>query len=255
MYYKANFEETEKALSKGNVPSYCQHPIWALKEGENLIRILPPWNERGVVFKMLSLHWFGSGDNKIATICRRQFGEKCYICEVVQKLISLEILSNDKANLYVAKKRAFCNGIDLKDLEKGVQIMSLPVTKVVNELILYAKDPEYGDFTHPEKGYNIKVIRVTEGLYPSYKVIPKREITPIPSSVKWETQMFNLDDFENVWIYHSYEKQKSLWEIYSDLVVSHSTDEVDLLPSTGQIKEDVPLNSVSKLKIDDFKLD
>ena len=242
-YYQPNFEATEKEVFQRTSPSYARVPIWVPKEGINVIRILPPWNERGIVFKVLSLHWFGSKDNRIATLCLKQFQRKCYICEIVQKLLAAEVLTRDTAKIYYPIKRAFCNGIDLNNIDEGVQIMSLPLTKVVQPLMTYAKDPDYGDFTHPETGYDIKIEKVVVGMFPDYKVLPARKSTPIPDP-KFLTQLYNLDDFNDIWVVHSYNEQKELWDIYADVIKAEESEEANL------ISEDIPLELPNKKDFD-----
>jgi len=245
-YYSPNFDLTEKEVAQRTAPSYCKVPIWTPKEGQNLIRILPPWNERGLVFKVLALHWFGSKNNRVATLCLRQFQKRCYICEIIQKLLAAEVLTKETARVYYAVKRAFCNGLDLKELDKGVQIMSLPIKKVVQSLINYAKDPEYGDFTHPENGYDIKIEKETAGLYPDYNVIPARKSSPLPDR-RYLKELYNLDDFENIWIVHSYDEQKELWNIYADVIRTEEEESNEI--EEPKLPEDIPLE-VGKKEID-----
>ncbi len=244
MYYQPNFDLTEKEVAQRSAPSYAKVPIWTPREGQNLIRILPPWSEKGIVFKVLSLHWFGSKDNRIATFCLKQFQRRCYICEIIQKLLAAEVLTKESAKVYYPIKRAFCNGLDLNELDKGVQIMSLPIKKVVQPLITYARDPEYGDFTHPETGYDIKIEKEVVGMYPDYNVLPARKSSPIPDKSFLE-QLYNLDDFENVWTVHTYEKQKELWDVYADVIKAEEENEEESLNP-----EDIPLETSAKKDID-----
>ena len=216
-YYAPKIEELEKELKSGGTPNYCNYPVWTPREEVNRIRILPPWSPRGSIFKVLYIHWFGSKDNMQSCICRRMFRKRCFICEEVTKLLANGVLTQEQARKYSPKRRAFCNGIDMNDIEKGVQIMSLPVNKVVDPLMKFYHNPEYGDFTHPETGYDITIERESSGMFPDYRVIPARSSTPLKNK-EWLDQLFDLDDFENVWRVHSYDEQKELWLVYSDIV-------------------------------------
>lgn len=244
-YFEPDFDETKKELTFTNVPTYARVPIWVPQEGENIIRILPPWNERRKVFKVLALHWFGTKDNRQGVLCLRKFGKKCYICEVIHKLLANKVLSEESIKTYYPKKRAFCNGIDMNNPDEGVKVMALPAEKVAAVLVGFARNPEYGDFTHPEKGYNIHIEKVKSGVFPDYKVFPARKSSPIANK-EWLEQLFNLDDFENVWRVHSYEEQKELWEVYSDIIkpVDDDTDENSFGKSKNIDDEDFDVNSL-----------
>lgn len=221
-FYKPNFEEQIKDLEGVSIPEYARVPIASLNEGETILRILPPWNEKGLIFKRLSIHWFGNQQSKIGLICRKTINSRCFICDTLNQLIAKEVITPERAKIYWGKARAFCNAIDLtspESLQKGVQIFSLPLTKVAIPILEYIKDPDYGDFTDPERGYAFKIKKIQQGMFPDYQIkpLPKKEPIPLPLD---QINLYDLDDYERVWKIHSYEEQRELWEIYSDLVTS-----------------------------------
>ena len=60
-------------------------------------------------------------------------------------------------------------------------------------------------------------------------------------------ELYNLDDFENIWIVHSYDEQKELWNIYADVIRTEEeeSDEIE----EPKLPEDIPLE-VGKKEID-----
>lgn len=255
-FFKMNLQEQAQSLMRGsNVPSYAQVPVYSLTEDEILLRVLPPWSAKGFVFQVLPIHWFGKDDSRIGVICRKRFKSKCYICEVLNKFV-VNGVAQDILKNYYARNRAFCNAIDVTNPEKveeGVKIYSLPLKKVALAMLEHAK--ENGDFTDPEEGYPFKIVRERQGVFPDYKVVPVLgKSKRYDDRINWEkVELYNLDDFENVFKVHSYEEQKELWEVYSDLVGGAGSSVLDEMVATLNKKEDLSIedNGLEIVGLDD----
>lgn len=250
-FFKMNLQEQSQLLMRGNnVPSYAQVPVYSLTEDETILRVLPPWSAKGLVFQVLPIHWFGKDESRIGVICRRHFRSKCYICEVLNNLV-VNGVSKDVLKNYYARNRAFCNAIDVTNperIEEGVKVYSLPLKKVALAMLEHAK--ENGDFTDPVEGYPFKIVRERQGVFPDYKVVPVLgKSKRYDDRIDWnKVELYNLDDFENVFRVHSYEEQKELWEVYSDLVggvTGNALDEV--VEALGNRKEDLVLEEDLKM--------
>jgi hypothetical protein len=64
------------------------------------------------------------------------------------------------------------------DMHKGIKVIKVP--KVVKmALVDFDTDPEYGDISNPEKGFNMIIDRTGEGLDTEYTVKAQRERTSI----------------------------------------------------------------------------
>ncbi|MEM1673105.1 MAG: hypothetical protein QXT86_13730 [Archaeoglobaceae archaeon] len=253
-FFKMNLQEQSQLLLRGgNVPTYAYVPVHGITEDELILRILPPWSSKGLVFQVLPIHWFGKDESRMGVICRRHFRSRCYICEALNNLV-VSGVSKDVLKNYYAKNRAFCNAIDVtrpEKIEEGVKIFSLPLKKVALAMLEHAK--ENGDFTDPEEGYPFKIVRERQGVYPDYKVVPllgkqKR----YDSGIDWDNiTLYNLDDFENVFKVHSYEEQKELWEVYSDLVGSVSNNTLDEMVNSLHKKDGVEFDDLKLMGLDE----
>jgi hypothetical protein len=71
------------------------------------------------------------------------------------------------------------NIVDLDDLEAGVQIFPAG-REVLRQLLTYFVDPDWGDLTDPDKGYDVVIEKAGSGLQTSYTVRPRKNSTPIP---------------------------------------------------------------------------
>ena len=216
-FYAPSQEATGKELAGRRAPDYCNHEVWVPQDGDNTIRVLPAWRENGPLFKTLHIHWFGDRDNKKAVLCLKRFGKRCFICEEISKLLANGVLDSESIKPYYPSRRAFCNGIDMDNIEAGVQIMALPAQKVAGEINKWLGKSDYKDFWHPEIGRNVLITRDSQGQFPTYSVLPAGNATSIPDFSLLEN-LYDLDDFKTVWKVTSYEQMKEMWLVYSDIV-------------------------------------
>jgi len=222
---RKDYKESKETSSQGD--------FWSAKEGENLIRVMPPWKEGVRLFYMKTYHhWI-----QRQPICcqRKMFEQRCYICEKVQELRATKDLADTKKarDLY-ARKDVYLNIVDLSDKSSGVQIFRCP-NKVFVGIMAYVNDEkDWGDITDPDTGYDIIVDRTGEGLdteYPSVRA--RKSATPIEDK-KWLKQLTDLDQFS---IVEDYEDQRSLY--------GHLFGE-------GPPPEDQPAQATAKIKDDEF---
>jgi len=68
-----------------------------LKNGTTLVRVLPPFKDRGYWYKEVEEHTFPTGDEIFNAICLRPYDEVCPICEEYERL-------SDAKQIEVAKK-------------------------------------------------------------------------------------------------------------------------------------------------------
>ena len=152
--------------------------FWTPKEGASLIRILPPYSGEDW-YKETWFH-FGIGvDRKPIACARRLLDEPCYICEQVDELRKSEDPRDVELPTQIAaRRRVFYNIIDLDDVESGVQIFSSGVT-IFKDLLMYVADPDWGDITDPEEGYDIVIDREGTGIDTKYNTRAKKNSTPL----------------------------------------------------------------------------
>lgn len=136
---------------------------WKPKEKLNRFRVLrakagDPWAVPTVVH-------FGLGpEGKDRALCNIFAGEdRCEACEEAAKLKASSRNSDQKrADEIKPTHQVLMNILDLEDLELGVQVWCTSESKEY-ELMEYFVDPEWGDFTHPKEGYEVRMKRTGTG--------------------------------------------------------------------------------------------
>jgi len=134
-------------------------PIWLPREGENRIRILPPWNNEGIFYKEVLFHWASSTRNQTFP-CRRTIGDSCYICDLAD---SKRMVNREEYQKLKPRKRFYMNILDRVREFEGIQIASVGV-KVLTQILQYFCDPEWGDLTDVNSGRDVIITRSGQGL-------------------------------------------------------------------------------------------
>ena len=181
--------------------------FWTPKEGASLIRILPPYTGEDW-YKEAWFH-FGVGVDRKPIVCARRLqDEACYICEQVDGLRKSEDPRDVELSTQIAsRRRVFYNIIDLDDIESGVQVFSSGVT-IFKELLMYVADPDWGDITDPEQGYDIVLDREGTGIDTKYNVRAKKNPTALIDPALLD-ELRDLDDMVGIL---PYEQVKAIYE-------------------------------------------
>lgn len=152
------------------------------KEGKNVVRILPPWNDEGVFFKKGIIH-YNVGDNIVT--CKQMAGKTCPICD------ALKDLGTDIAKEAAPKTKFYVNVIDRSNEAAGPQILAL-TPKQMKSLRKYLEDPDYGDFTDPDEGRDIIIEKDSSGNMTQYDLRLRPKETEVGVE-DWEDNLRDLD--------------------------------------------------------------
>jgi len=219
------YHKTDLKKVKERYDQISTGQFWTPKEGVNLIRILPPYGESGYFFREVDMH-FGVGKNGESFVCTRAEGGRCYACDKLEELRASE--DPEKVNLarkFVPRHRVLYNIVDLNEPSKGVRIFSSGVS-IFKDILSYFADPDWGDITDPEKGYDIKIIREGTGLETSYRVQARKNPTPI-ADPEWLTQLYDLDSVVQLL---PYEKQQEIIEGTANHVETTAEETEEVAP-------------------------
>ena len=171
-YYKADTSraaETQKALEEEAARRGINY--WKPKEGDNRVRVLPPWTDQGEWgFKWWREWWihFNVGPDSRRFACPKKLGVgPCYICEQVAVLRDGDETDKDMAGDLAAGRQYYINIIDLKEPKNDdgtpkVQLYTAGIT-VFKEMVDYFCDPQWGDFSDPEDGFVVVIKRTGTG--------------------------------------------------------------------------------------------
>jgi hypothetical protein len=221
---KVNLNQVKDYYAK--LQSGIGSSFWIPKSGVNLIRILPP-KEEGLFFYEVRVHYL---PNDFPIKCPRQDNEPCPICELVDNLRRSESAEDvERSRRLSAKRRYLMNIIDLDDLESGVQVFPAG-REVLRQLLTYFVDPDWGDLTDPDKGYDIVIEKAGSGLQTSYTVRPRKNSTPIPDKSLLE----KVEDLAAVFPKLTREEViQKLVSIQADMSAPVDTPDVSKAPSTS----------------------
>lgn len=167
-----------------------------LEDGENLVRFMPPWSDSGEFIKEA---WYHYNMAEKPVLCpKKTFGEgECAICDFVDSLFRTKDADDKKAaKERMAKVRYSANVLNLKEKDpaarKRVRVMHFGST-IYEELLGYINDPDYGDFTDPSKGMDVKIERSGEGLETKYTVRVRRQASAVEA---WQEVSQNIIDLD-----------------------------------------------------------
>ena len=168
-------KKLERLNNKGKASS--DSAFWKPEDGLHEIRVLP--TSDGDPFKEFFFH-YNVGSQSV--MCpKRNFGEACPICEFATKLFK----SGEDDNVTAAKslfvRQRFCSPILVRGSEKdGVKVWSYSKT-VYEELLKMVLDPDVGDITDLENGFDIKVDKgkANGARFSMMKIKPKAKSSPM----------------------------------------------------------------------------
>jgi len=158
--------------------------FWTPKEGKNIVRILPPWNDSGVFHFEYTIHYgFTVGGRKRAFPCLTANGthKRCPVCELIVKLEGGDEEDRKLANRLGPRTKCYVNIVDRKAEVRRVKIWGFS-RKQLTTILGYINDPDWGDVTDPEEGHDIVVVRAGTGLDTKYEIRVKPR--PSPAKVK-----------------------------------------------------------------------
>lgn len=212
-------------LNKGNENKGSSMSFIDIKDGKNMIRILPPFGKAEWAVEA----WVHYGVGKDAQntkgtmiVCPKTADEKAYcpVCELsshYKKLSKKKDDAHDKeARQIYRKKRVYYNAIDRSDNlskyefgvdpkdsvekwintetgepESPVKVLGTGV-EIYKSLIGFIIDPDYGDITDAEDGLDVNITKTGSGQFNTkYETKTARKNSPIGYD-DWKTAMNDL---------------------------------------------------------------
>ncbi len=187
-------EREEEEMGKGD-KSYMK-----LGVGDNRARFLPPPPGVKSPFRIVHEHGINLPDgNFVSFACPRRMAKKaCIVCTKADQLKgSGNPADYDRAKELFPRKRVYANVVDRNDEGAGVKLLAFGKT-IHDDLVSIRKDQDFGgDFTHPETGFDIKIMRKgTTRKDTEYKCKPTRQ-SPL-GNMDWLDQQHDLSVFARV---------------------------------------------------------
>lgn len=168
----------KKLLDKVQSMDLGSSGFWRPPVGRSTVRILPPVGTMEYFFMEVGQHFLeGVGMFYCPKICS-EGKNPCPICEVNDGLYQSG--EKEAAQKFRAQRHFFMNVIVKATEDAGPQIFT-PGVQMFTSLVSLISDPDFGDITDVDEGYDIKIERSGEGLNTHYEVRPAKTTTPLGS--------------------------------------------------------------------------
>ena len=174
-----NMELMRKKLAQLRGDSDVDSVWFKPQEGESQIRIVPTGD--GDPLKEMHFH-YNVGEHKGGVLCpKRNFGERCSICDFASSLWKDGVANNDEESKKLAKslfvrQRYFSPVVVRGQEEQGIKVYGYG-KRAYEMLLSYILDPEYGDITDPLEGTDISLVytpRTAPGTFPQTSLKMRR---------------------------------------------------------------------------------
>ena len=139
--------------------------FWKPPEGLSTIRILPPVGEMGYFFLEAGQHYVNNTSYMCPNLCSGG-KDPCPLCEVNELLFRAG--QKEQAGNYRVQRKFWMNVIVRGEEDNGPQRFT-PGIKIAGTIFSYIQDPDYGDITDEEDGFDVKVTRNGTGLATKYE--------------------------------------------------------------------------------------
>jgi hypothetical protein len=165
---RKKMEQVKENQSRGGGASF-----WSPKDGRNVIRILPAKEGQEFYAEAKVRYNVGPG-NKMVTVPLDSTKENCPIHAFVDALYKTKDADDEKlAKRMKASNRYYFNVID-RSIEEGKEGFGDVLvfgcgTTIFTDILGIIVDPDYGDITDPDEGYDIIITKSGKKLDTEYK--------------------------------------------------------------------------------------
>jgi len=245
----------EQLESKGQGGEDFLEKFMQLKDGKNLLRILPGKEEDDLFYAETKIHRVPTADGKVKNFhCRKVHGEDCPLCDAYFGLWKIYNEGGkvdeefaDAARQIKPRERYYLNVVDRES--GSVKILSVGQI-IFSKIISTILDEDYGDITDLKEGNDFTVEKHMEGKWPKYdKSAARPKKTAAGKKMEVDAWMDSLHDIQGLVKKEEYEDVRNAAEILLPSlkerpVVSNSAATED----AGEEKEVSDEDFVNKLK-------
>jgi hypothetical protein len=220
---KKKYEQIQRAQSGGggNSDDFLKK-FFMMDEGTSIIRVLPsPEGTEQEFYAETAIHRINDKNYH----CPRVKGHDCPICDLYYKLWKVEGPMKDEAQDLARqikpRKRYYMNVVDRRD--ESVKILSMGM-KLFGKILDCFFDEDYGDITDLQEGWDFKVVKDTQGQWPSYdKSAPKPKQSAAGSGKQIAEWMDELHDIHGLVKLPEYDELKKLALEMESIVMDRPT--------------------------------
>lgn len=206
-FNKPNIQGLQDYLSNNSNKGDSQITWFKIPTGNSIVRILPPWDSRGLIALTVYSHsiTYNEPNSKYPkyswTCVDRTFGKPCNICKGLEQLRATGV---DTEQWDPNTRTFYCNALVMADPQYGrVQeglapgthvLMRLPKT-VYDWIVAQITNPQIGDITDPMTGIDIMISKTGSGLDTKYScTLSPNGRTQIDPAILSTLELYNLSD-------------------------------------------------------------
>jgi len=178
--------------------------FWKPPQGMSTVRILPPVGDMEYFFMEVGQHYVGGQNYMCPNLCT-EGKEGCPLCDVNEVLYKAG--EKDAASQYRVRRSFWMNIIVRGSEGDGPQIFTPGVT-IFRTIASIISDPDYGDVTDLDEGFDIKVVRDGTGLSTKYETRAVRNPSELGDDAQieeWLEKATDLDEFVSGQLSDSYD--------------------------------------------------
>lgn len=206
-FNKPNLQGLQDYLNNNSQSQGDSIRWWSLPDGMCVIRILPPWDARGMIALPVYSHRITYNDPNSKypkytwTCVEKTFGKACNIC---RGLAQLRESGANTEQWDPTDRKFYANALVIHDPNYGrVQDALAPNTHVLLRLpktvydwiVSQITNPQIGDITDPQSGIDIMVTKTGKGLETKYAcTLSPNGRTPIDQNVLSSLTLYDISD-------------------------------------------------------------
>jgi len=205
---RAKHAELQENKSGGN-SSFLSN-FFQVKEGTNIVRILPGKDDDTLFYAETKIHRIPEGEGGTRNVhCRKVHGEKCPLCDAYYTLwerVNKGYKENETMARQIKPRARYYMNVLNRETEE-VKILSVGVI-LFKKVVAAMLDEDFGDISDLTEGHDFKIVKIMEGQWPKYdqsQPRPKSEKIGTPQqAAAYMEQLHNihelvkLEEYEDV---------------------------------------------------------
>jgi len=206
---RKKYDAIQKAQSGGGGDNDFLKKFFMMEEGTSVVRVLPSVEgSENEFYSETAIHRINDKNYH----CPRVKGHDCPVCDLYYRLWKVEgpmrEEAQDLARQIKPRKRYYMNVVDRRD--DSVKILSMGM-KLFGKILDCFFDEDYGDITNLKEGWDFKIVKDTQGQWPSYdKSSPKPKQSAAGSEKQVAEWMDELHDIHGLVKFPTYDELKGL---------------------------------------------
>lgn len=167
---------------------------WSPPEGRVQVRIMPSWRGPGGEWYQEILTHYSVGPGNRSVACLKTYGQECPVCDALTVLCDSTKAAEQKLASDMMPRAIYAVNAGYPNAPDGIVKPWRMGERFFLDILSLYTDGEYGDFSHPRKGYDVIFTRKGTGLKTRYSSVKPAKPKPIIIE-DWKSKLKNLSTF------------------------------------------------------------